>query len=173
MVALPAALPAVVLVAAAAAVISLSTGAVRVAAELTRPPAGLSSRGAPLTTARLSAGGVLRSTTAGRVESGRRRRIVGSRVLEVDFLEEKKIPRLVERGEGALKLQMRHHVTEGAVEASNQRQHEGPITDGITKLSEGARHRLQPTTIVGDVEGALLEVAELGGEEEGARFTLP
>jgi hypothetical protein len=59
-------------------------------------------------------------------------------------------------------------MAEGAIEAADQRHHQRPIADGIAELSEGARHRLQPTAVVGDVEGALLEVAELGGEEEDA-----
>jgi hypothetical protein len=49
---------------------------------------------------------VLRGATTRRVEGGRGRRIIDGRVLEIDLLEEKKVPRLVEGGEGALELQM-------------------------------------------------------------------
>lgn len=67
-----------------------------------------------------------------------------------------------------MKLQVGHHVAKSSVETADQRQHESSVANRIAELSESARHRLQPPTVVGDVESTLLELAELGGEQESA-----
>jgi hypothetical protein len=75
---------------------------------------------------------------------GRRWRISGSStVLDDDLLKEKHGAGNLKGGEGALHLQIRHHVTKCPIEAAKNGEHEGVITDGITKLCQGGRHRLE------------------------------
>lgn len=63
-------------------------------------------------------------------------------------------------------------MTEPAIEPAKERQHEGAIADGIPELGEGAGHRLEVTTKVGDGRRPLLDCVELGGEEVSVRFAL-
>jgi hypothetical protein len=112
----------------------------------------------------------MRSAVRGpaRREEGRRgRRFIANNILEVDLLEEKKGARFVEHGEGAVELHVRHHVEKSPIETTDHLHHQGPIADRIAKFIESTRHRPQPPTVVGDVEGTLLELAELGREHEG------
>jgi hypothetical protein len=112
----------------------------------------------------------MRSAVRGptRREGGQRgRRFIANSILEVDLLKEKKGVRFVERGEGAVELQVRHHVKKSPIETTDHRHHQGLIADRIAKFIESTRHRLQPPTVVGDVEGTLLELVELGREHEG------
>jgi hypothetical protein len=65
-------------------------------------------------------GGTSGCTSTGRIESGSRgSSVIGSGILEIDLLEQEKIARLIERGEGALELQVRHHMAKGAIEATD------------------------------------------------------
>jgi hypothetical protein len=154
---------AVVLASAATAVVALPAVATGVA---TRLPAIV----APSLPARRPARGALGSAAgeSTRCEEGGWWWFIAGSVLDVDLLEEEKRARLIKRGEGAVKLQVGHHVAKSSVETADQRQHESLVANRIAELSESARHRLQAPTVVGDVESTLLELAELGGEQESA-----
>ena len=64
------------------------------------------------------------------------------------------------RGEQPVHLEDGHHVAELATEAAKEREHHLSITDGITELGKGSRHRLELAAVVGDARGLLTEVAD-------------
>lgn len=76
-----------------------------------------------------------------RNDEGGRRSILGD-IIDVDIFEEEQGVSLIEGRERTLHFQVRNHVTKLPVKPTKEREHKGPIADGIAKLSKGTRHRL-------------------------------
>jgi hypothetical protein len=100
-------------------------------------------------------------------------RSVVADVVDVEFLEEQQGADLQEGGERTLHLEVGHHVPVLAVEATKQGEDELPVANRVAKLLERGGHRLETTTLVCDGQGTLLEGAELGLHQQGARLALP
>lgn len=71
-------------------------------------------------------------------------------VIDVDLLEKEQRAGLLKGGEGALHLEVGDHVTELATEPTEEGEHEGVVANRVTELGEGATHRHETATKVGD-----------------------
>jgi len=69
-------------------------------------------------------------------------------------------------------LEYGHHVAKLFVQATEKCEDHLSIADRIAELSERGRHRLEAAAVVGDVQGALTEIAELRLEKERTGFAL-
>lgn len=84
----------------------------------------------------------------------------------LDFLQQEVSLSLRKGRERTVQLEDGHHVAELSVQATEEREDHLPIANGVAELGKGGGHRLEAATIVGDVQGALTEVAKLRLEEE-------
>jgi hypothetical protein len=89
-------------------------------------------------------------------------------VIHRQFLQEKISLRVQERGEGTTPPEMHADGLEALIQTANEVEDEGAVGDDFTQVAQRVRHALQLLAVVGDVQIALNEVAELGVEEEGA-----
>jgi len=64
-------------------------------------------------------------------------------------------------------------ILELLIKAADESEHERAIGDLLTKGTKISSHALQFAAVVDDVEVALLDVAELLVEDEGARLPVP
>jgi hypothetical protein len=64
-------------------------------------------------------------------------------------------------------------VAEALVQAADDVEDEGAVSDDLTKCREIIGHLLQPAAVVGDGELALDEVAELCLQVDGASLAVP
>ena len=63
-------------------------------------------------------------------------------------------------------------MAELATQATEEREHQLPVADGVAELGKRGGHRLETATVVSDAQGVLAEVAELRFEEERAGLPL-
>jgi len=98
--------------------------------------------------------------------------ISSSPVFDVDLLMEEHGAGGLEGGEGAIHLQIGHHVMEFTIETMKKGEDEGAVVDGIAKLCQGSGHHLEVMAEVGDGLPSLLGSVELSGEKS-TQFVLP
>jgi hypothetical protein len=86
---------------------------------------------------------------------------------KLEFFKEEMSARLGERGKGPVHLEVGNHVPELFIEPTQEGKDEGFLTNRIAELGKSTCHGLQPTTVIGNRECSLFEVAELSLKQQG------
>jgi hypothetical protein len=95
-----------------------------------------------------------------------------SGLLHGEFLKKQAVAHLQKRGERTPAAKVEPNSFKTAIEIAQKIKDKSPVVDELAKVTEGILHALELPTVCGDVNVALLEVAEGGVEVEGASFAI-